>query len=162
MKFKLPPHIAWPLFVVLILGVGIVGAFSILFAAASDGGAQVVDDYYRRAVAWDSTAAENARAAALGWRVDFRVLQPTGENSLRPVRFTVVDSTGSPVESLAGTVRLFRPQHAAPVAELPFHAEAGSYGFQAPLTSAGLWDFEISGRRDSTEYRVIIRKQVGR
>ncbi|MEX0747600.1 MAG: FixH family protein [Rhodothermales bacterium] len=162
MKPTLPPHIAWPLFIIFILAVGIGGAFSILFAANSDGGVQVVEDYYRQAVAWDSTAAVRARADALGWRADLNVYV-SGE-PLQTIEFTVVDSTGSAVLGLRGTVRLSRPQHAKPVAEIPFYAagEPGTYRVKAPLAASGLWDFGIEARNDSADFVVTIRRLVER
>lgn len=48
MKLHIPPHIAWPLFVVLLLLFGVGSAFSILYAAHTDGGAQVVESYYEQ------------------------------------------------------------------------------------------------------------------
>lgn len=160
MKRTLPPHIAWPLFIILILGVGIGGAFSILFAAGSDGGAQVVDEYYEQAVAWDSTAAARARSAALNWTADLQVY--VSGDPLRTIDFTVVDSTGYAVPGLRGTVRLSRPQHAKPVAEIPFHAagEPGTYRLKAPLAVHGLWDFGIAARNDSVDFVVTLRREI--
>ena len=41
-RYVVPPHIAWPAFVVLLLLIGIGSAFAALWAANSDGGALLV------------------------------------------------------------------------------------------------------------------------
>ena len=154
---KIPPHVSWPLFVILLLLAGMGGAFSMLLAAGSDGGAQVVDDYYRRAVAWDSTAAVRDRAAALGWRAELLVLSGA---PLRVVELSILDVDGMPVEGLFATLQLSRPQQAASVAVIPFAETEGIYRLRAPITSSGLWDFVITARKDSIEYVTTIRRDV--
>ena len=47
MKFKrleIPPHIAWPALVILLLLLGMGNAFYALYAAHSDGGAIIISD----------------------------------------------------------------------------------------------------------------------
>ena len=41
----IPPHIAWPLFVVLLLAMSVAAAITTAVLSQSDGGAQVVDGY---------------------------------------------------------------------------------------------------------------------
>ncbi len=162
MKELLPPHIAWPLFVVTLLVMGVSVAVGTLVLANSDGGAQVVEDYYRKALDWDAHAAEVAATAALGWRVDL-VVAP-GEGDDEPVlEIAFRDPDGRPVTGLSGTVRAFRPQWTAPVAVAPL-AEAddapGVYRLPLPLTRSGLWDFEITATRDTLRYTKTFRKDL--
>ncbi|WP_457653977.1 FixH family protein [Rhodocaloribacter sp.] len=162
MKELLPPHIAWPLFVVTLLVMGVSVAVGTLVMANSDGGAQVVEDYYRKALDWDAHAAEAAATAALGWRVDLAVTPGTSE-AARILEVAFRDRDGRPVTGLSGTVRAFRPQWTAPVAVAPL-AETGDapgvYRMSLPLTQAGLWDFEITAARDTLRYTKTFRKDL--
>ena len=42
---QVPPHVGWPLLVILLLLVGIGSALAVLYAAHSDGGAQILEEY---------------------------------------------------------------------------------------------------------------------
>ncbi len=163
MKRSLPPHIAWPLFIVAILLVGIGGAFSALIAAHSDGGAQVIEDYYAQAVAWDEIASRRARSVMLGWRADLQILDGTTDTRLYTTEITVRDSSGAGVPGLSGTIRAMRPQQAGAVAEIPLAPVAGSPGLyrqQLPIGEAGVWDFEVTAHKDSVQFHTRIRREI--
>ena len=163
-RFVLPPHIAWPLFVVLILLVGVGGAFAMMIASQLDGGVQVVEDYYRKAVDWDATAARRAASEALGWSVAVAVQPPDAATARQRVDLTVRDPEGRPVSGLTGTLTLRRPHLAAAVAERPLEAvpdQAGVYAVEAPLMRPGLWDFELLAQRDSLVFIQTLRRSVG-
>lgn len=139
----LPPHIGWPLLVVSLLSISITASVYTLFAAQSDGGPEVVDNYYEKGARWDESQAARVRGDALTVAVD--VAPSTGDARLRPVTVTVRDSTGQPVDGLRGTVRASRPQTAGVRATIPLSAAdaPGTYRQMIPLPESGLWDFEL-------------------
>src|SRR5690554_3527765 len=152
MRGRIPPHIGWPVFIVGLLLVSIGASVATFVLATSDGGAQVVEDYYQKGVRWDETAALRAASAALGWQVQVAVQAGGAQAGLRTVDVVVRDRAGHLVTGLQGTVRLTRPQHARAVAELPLQPVAGVpglYRLEAPIDAAGLWDFELQAVRDS-------------
>ncbi len=162
MKELLPPHIAWPLFVVTLLVMGVSVSVGTLVMAHSDGGAQVVEDYYQKALDWDAHVAEAAATDALGWRVEIADA-PGANETERILEITFRDRDGQPVTELTGTVRGFRPQWASPVAmaDLSEADDApGVYRLTLPLSQRGLWDFEITASRDSLRFVKIIRKDL--
>lgn len=57
----IPPQYLYPGIVIAILLMSVAAHVVLLIKASGDGGAQVVPDYYQKAVNWD---AEQARAAA--------------------------------------------------------------------------------------------------
>lgn len=59
---RIPPQILYPGMVIAILSMSVIAHVILIVNASSDGGAQVVPDYYEKAVNWD---AEQARAAAI-------------------------------------------------------------------------------------------------
>jgi len=137
-------NIAWPSVIVLPLLSSVAMMAAVLVAARSDGGAQVVDDYYNRAVAWDSLAALSNASAARGWSVDLDV-DADGSASL-----SVTDSVGASVTGLAGTVRVRRPQLAEAVGEHAIQSVAdqpGVYVFDVDATGRGIWIFDVQLRQ---------------
>lgn len=59
---RIPPQILYPGMVIAILLMSVAAHVVLITKASSDGGAQVVPDYYEKSINWDS---EQARAAAL-------------------------------------------------------------------------------------------------
>lgn len=163
MKLRLPPHIAWPLFIVALLGMSITATVITVVLARSDGGAQIIDDYYQKAINWDEEVARQAASDALGWETQLLVAAaPSGAPS-QPVEITIHDRDGRPVEHLEGTVRALRPQRSEAVAEGPLTAvpeQPGVYRNAFPIHQAGLWDFEIVADRDTLHFQTVIRKDV--
>jgi nitrogen fixation protein FixH len=161
-KPLVPPHIAWPAFVVCLLLLGIGSAFEALFAARSDGGAKIVENYYDEAVGYDETRAAQAASNALGWTAGVSV--GACEGGLCPVEVTVQDRDGTPVEGLTGVVRASRPQDASAVARLPLSAEGtpGVYRQMMPISTAGLWDFAIEAQRGDDRFLTTLRSDLSR
>lgn len=63
MKIKsVPPHILYPGMVIGILLMSVIAQMTIVYKATSDGGAQVVPDYYEKASHWDDEQAREAAA----------------------------------------------------------------------------------------------------
>lgn len=162
---RLPPHVTWPAFIIALFAAGVLSTVSMLWIARSDGGAQVIEDYYARAVAWDDTAERRAASAALGWTTTIEIGPLDGADLMRVVVVVVRDSLGGPVEGLTGTVQAFRPQYASVRAEaalVPDPGRPGTYRLRMPLHEQGLWDLHLEARRDSALYLTRIRTEVSR
>ena len=160
---KLPPHITWPLFIVGLLSMSVVTVVITVVAARSDGGPQVIDDYYQKAVNWDETAALQAASDALGWQAELVIPLNPPQTTPRLVEVTLRDREGRPVAEAQGTIRAFRPHLAEAVAEHPLTAAPetpGLYRQSLPIHQAGLWDFEIIATQDSLRFQTTIRKEV--
>ncbi|MFW5973596.1 MAG: FixH family protein, partial [Bacteroidota bacterium] len=125
-------------------------------AANSGGGAQVVDDYYDRALAWNDEMVGRALVEALGWTVDVEVGDP-GDTGLRMVGLTVVDSTGQGISGLQGSIRIYRPHLTNALAEIPLspkEGDAGQYAQYLPMPAAGLYDLELRARVSDQAFTV--------
>lgn len=148
----IPPHIFWPGLVVAFLTFSVAVQVVLLTRARSDGGAQIEEDYYDRAVGWDEQQARRVASQELGWRVTAAAGQD--------LRLTFVDRFGDPVEGLTGQVELHRPQLSKPVsvqALEPVLGQPGVYSAQAPGWAPGLWDFHIQVQRDKLRFEQVIR-----
>jgi nitrogen fixation protein FixH len=152
-------HIIWPAAIIGLLLLSGLTTAAIFWASRSDGGAQIVDDYYRKSVAWDSIAAVRDQSNLLGWTaaVAIRV-----EENDRFGLVTVVDSDGLPVEGLTGVAIISRPQtssaygsHALEPAGTP-----GSYRFDFPYTTRGLWDIDLQTEKSEHQFARMIRVEI--
>ena len=162
---RLPPHVTWPAFIIALFAASALSTVSMLWIARSDGGAQVIEDYYARAVAWDDTAERRAASAALGWTTTVEIGPLDGADLMRSVVVVVRDSLGRPVDGLTGSVQAFRPQYAsarAAAALAPAPGRAGAYRLRLPLHEQGLWDLHLEARRDSALYLTRVRTELAR
>jgi len=156
-----PPHIAWPTLIVCLLSVSISFSVYTLFAAQSDGGPAVIDNYYQKGKDWNETAEARRNGDVL--TVDVDVQQAGDEKRLRPVVLTVRDESGAPVSTLQGTARLYRPQAANLQATIPLAAvpgEPGVYRQLMPIQAAGLWDIELQATRNGTHLSKTVRVEI--
>lgn len=150
-------NIAWPAAIVALLLSSVALMTIVLIAARSDGGAQVVDDYYNRAVAWDSLSAVRTTSAERGWKVDLDITED-GSTLL-----VVADSTGAPVEGLAGDVSVRRPQFADALGKYPVRAvqgRPGAYAFDVEATGSGIWIFDIRLERGDLVHVAELRRRA--
>lgn len=145
------PVSPWPFAIVGLLVLNAAAAFLILFISRSDGGAQVVPDYYNRAVAWDSLASSNMETAATGW--NFRIQDPNRSDSLV---FVVVDAAGDELSGFSGQLVFSRPQYSAPIAIVPI-AQNQPLAVDASSLPRGLYDVRAELRRGETDFRPTIR-----
>ncbi|MDX1547553.1 MAG: FixH family protein [Rhodothermales bacterium] len=157
----IPPRLFWPGFIVSLLIMSITAVALTIVAATSDGGVQVVENYYEQAAAWDSTQARRAASDALGWQATLH-MEPAGTEGLRAVVVSVRDAEGRPVDGLAGTVTARRPHRSAAVATVPLveSATPGVYRQALPVAAPGLWDFEVAAARAEDRFQAAIRTDV--
>lgn len=163
MPFRIPPHIAWPGFVVALLLMSLTAAAITVVAARSDDGAQVIEDYYGKAARWDETAARRAAVSKHGLRVTVDVLPTDEPAALRPIVVSIQDRTGAPVTGLRGTLLLTRPHETAPAATIPLAPAPnapGTYRQHAPIQASGLWDFTVEAARDTLAFQTTLRKPL--
>ena len=155
---RLPPHIAWPLFIVGFLALGITWSISVVVASQSDGGAAVIDNYYEKAVAWDNEASLRAYSNQQGWRL---AIDRIDANPPRLV-ILITSTDGTPATGLAGTLKALRPQKSSPVLQRALTESIDTPGqYSVPFSefTPGLWDFAIDARRDTILVYTTVRKE---
>lgn len=154
------PEFLWPAAVVALLLSGMVLTFSVLYLARSDGGAQVIDRYYRAAVAWDSVAEARSGLERAGLAVDIAIGPDSG--GLREVTVRVADSTGVHAAGLALRIEVFSPSLSQAVASADLVDAGSEYRASLRLGDPGLWDFELTGQLDGKPFGTRIRKEIYR
>ncbi|MEM1270696.1 MAG: FixH family protein, partial [Bacteroidota bacterium] len=134
----------------------------------TDGGPQIVEDYYTQAADWNDTMRVQASTLRLGWQANVRLDDRFGSsefNSIRTVLVELSDSAGLPVLVQGATLRLNRPQLAKAVGEVPL-AEVpgtpGQYTALAPISMPGLWDLTVIAGTPDAPFRQTVRLDVMR
>lgn len=155
---RIPEKYFWPGMVIAILSLSVVANIILVTAALSDGGPQVIDNYYEKSVKWDESQAEIKRIEEIGWTVDILV---GSDAPNRVVRFVVRDRAGSPVEGLAPHAVVHSPAKIDAVGETNLtHVGQGVYTGEFALPHAGFWDFEFKARAGETDFLTTKRIEV--
>jgi nitrogen fixation protein FixH len=146
----------WPLALVAVLALT-VGANVVIYWVANRGeGPAVERDYYRRAVAWDSTLAEQARSRALGWRVAAALSPPAeGHGTLDLV---VADAQGAPVSGARVHVEGFAVAHSGLRLDAPLNeVGTGRYAVRLAVTRTEWHEFRLTVERDTVRFAARLR-----
>lgn len=146
----------WPLAIVGVLGLT-VGANAVIYWVANRGeGPSVESDYYRRAVQWDSTLAEEARSRALGWRIAASLSPPSG--GFGRLDFTVADAQGAPVAGARVHVEGFAIAHAHLALDAPLdEVSAGHYAVRLAVPHTEWHEFRFIVARDTARFSARVR-----
>ena len=152
----IPANIFWPGFIFALLTMAIGASFTILYFAQSDGGPQVIPDYYERSVNFDELHRARQASRALGWSTEIELYGSHGE-------LTVTSGDDAPVDGAAGTLTFFRPSQAEPVATVQLVESTehpGVYHFDDIAEFGGIWDLDIAIERGEDHYIETIRHYV--
>jgi nitrogen fixation protein FixH len=137
----------WPIAIAGVLATTVIANVVVLIRAGGSDAA-IEPDYYEKAVAWDSTLAERAHDAALGWTLDASLAPFTAGATALEVR--LADRDGRPIEGARVELEAIhnivpRRTHATLAASAP-----GRYGGPIALARAGLWElrFDVHAGRE--------------
>jgi nitrogen fixation protein FixH len=146
--------------VVGVLGLTVAGNIWVAVLAARDPSAAIEENYYDKAVAFDSRLALATRAARLGWQVAVTA-SPMGADgvTLTP---RVLDRAGNPIPGLRVTVTA---RHVARAAD-PFTGSGtldanGAASVTLPMHRVGLWDVQIDAWRAGERVSKTQRLDLG-
>ena len=141
---RIPAHIRYPGLVMFFLGGSIIGQVFLFRAAFSNGGPQIEENYYERAMGDVIVArAEKISASrALGWSI---TVEPHSERDREHIVLAIKDANGAPLQMASGEVEVRRPHLADQLerAKLEPGSKPGEYRFTKPLGAPGLWDLEV-------------------
>jgi len=149
----IPSSIFWPGLVVALLTMSVsIGAVTI-YLATSDPSFAVEKDYYRKALAWDETAAARRASDALGWTAVVEVARdplPSGERTIRVLLF---DDQREPITDATVTVEAFAHARSRDRARPELTASPdGSYTGRFRPGLAGLWQFRVHASRGEDSF----------
>lgn len=149
----------WALGVVLALTVG--GNLWVMQLANADPSFSVEPDYYRKAVEWDSTMAQQQRNATLGWQLSVESMQVAGAQALLTV--LLVDSVGAPIPD--GTLSVDATHNAlADQVVTTTLVPAGSGRYTGTIKGArpGIWELRLVATRGADRFTTRLRHDTAR
>ncbi len=152
----------WPALIIGVLATGAGGTIVMARIAAADPHAAIEPDYYKKAVAWDSTMAQERRNAALAWQLA-PALPALGGNARSPLALTVTDAAGQPVAGAVVHVEAMAVAHAdTTVAATLVEDQPGHYVAPVPIRRAGLWELRVKVVRGADAFTADLRLDVAR
>ena len=141
----------WPVALVSVLALTVIANFWVLWAAGDDQHLALEPDYYRKALAWDSTVAQRERNVALGWRAT-ATLDRSGQLAV-----VVKDSAGATIPELVMTVEVIPIALAARAATVTLVDGVG----RATLVHPGLHELRLVAMQGGTRFTSTLRGTPG-
>lgn len=147
----------WPIGLVAALATNVI--FTVItIRLASQPGAEVVEpDYYRKAVAWDSTSAVRDASAKLGWTLEAAITPSAPARAHLVV--TLADRAGAPIEAADVRVTAIHNRRAEFPVTATLTRDARGYGADLPLDRPGLWELRFEVRRGTDVFTSTLRRE---
>lgn len=142
----------WPLLLAAGMS-GIVGVnvWMLVVASGDANGSVVEPDYYRKAVAWDSTMALRAASDRLGWHTELSLTGASGAASSLELR--LADASGAGIAGATVLATLIHNADAARHVDVALRDLGdGRYAAEPALTHPGLWEVRISAVRGAAHF----------
>jgi nitrogen fixation protein FixH len=146
----------WPLALSAVLALTVIANVLMLRVAADPNGSAVEPDYYRKALAWDRTLAQQAENRALGWTASARATAGGG------VTLTLADAAGAPVTGArVHAVAIHNRLAAAPTSFALAARGPGEYAAPGVLARPGLWEIRVIAERGGERFTGDLRIEAG-
>jgi nitrogen fixation protein FixH len=136
----------WPLGLTLALALSAGGNVVFMIVASRDASFSVEPDYYRKALDWDRTMAQEAANRALGWTATVDEAAPAARGRRLVLRLR--DRDGEPVDGAEVTLEARHGARAADVVHGRLvDVGQGRYAAELLLARAGLWELRVRAER---------------
>jgi nitrogen fixation protein FixH len=154
------PAALWPAAVIGALVVTVAANVVLLMAANDPRHAVVEPGYYRKAIAWDSTMAQEGRNEALGWTVAANLESTPGGAVLRA---RLADRAALPLSGARVTVEgIHNLDSGTRVRGELRETSAGRYEATLPLRRRGLWELRFTVNRLGERFTADLRQDLDR
>jgi nitrogen fixation protein FixH len=147
----------WPWMIGAALAVQVVSSLVVVAVATRDASYAVEEDYYQKAIDWDSKRAQDRANAELGWALDYDLSAPSlpGERPQLEVRLR--DRDGAPIDGAAVELEAFPNIDSGSIIRLQLadSGEGGTYSAGPDMRRDGLWEmrFTVTRGADTFTYR---------
>ena len=150
----------WPIAITGVLAATVAANIWVATIASDDPSFAIEQDYYRKAITWDSTLAQATRNTQLGWRLT-PALGTISPNGRLRVSATLTDSTGAPISAATVRVSALQVARANQVHEATLAAVgAGEYDAQIDARLPGQWELRFDVRAGSAHFTDVARVEV--
>ncbi len=146
----------WPIGIVVILSATVLSNMAVIVLTGDDPSFAVEPDYYKKAVAWDSSQALATRSDALAWHAQAYVTpMPSGASTLT---IALTDANGEAVRDATVRGELLHIARASDMQRVQFVATAsGAYEAVVPMQRAGMWELRLHADRNSEQFVRTLR-----
>jgi hypothetical protein len=148
--------IGWPIGIVAVLGLTVGANIWVAVVAGDDPSFAVEQDYYNKAVTWDSTLAQQRANERLGWRL-VPALGAVSRGVTTPLSVRLVDSTGAPISDATVRVSAFYNARAGTVIEATMTRDTLGYETRLPISHTGAWELRFDVRRGAERFTAVSR-----
>lgn len=161
MKFK--PEVFYPVAVIILIVVTMVGSMSVLFIARMDGGAQIEQNYYKKTVNWDDEMALDEASIRLGWQLDVQPTTSTMPSGANNFVVQVKNAKGELMDAVTGKVTASQPSKSGALGQIslaPVQNQQGSYSFSLAKLPHGLVDLTFDLHKGQDHFRKTKRINI--
>lgn len=148
----------WMGFILAFFGLQAVLWTCAIALTSGDSSHSVIANYDQQALMWDETRAAQRASDSLGWEVAISIGSKADVMSGRVVEFSVLDSSGDPIEGAVFDLKAFHCAKSALVQPIEVISSAdGVYIGKIRANQSGLW--EISGEiTRGSDVRLVKRR----
>lgn len=150
----------WPAFIIGLLSMGVIFNVVLVVVANNDPSFAVEPDYYKKALAWDQTMAQEQQNMALGWEAKVTTSPAAAEGQMEVVA-RIAARDGAAVIPDEVTVEAFHNARANAVLTATLaRRDDGSYGAEMPMRRPGMWEFRLAVRLGDEHFTQVIKQDV--
>ena len=151
----------WPIGITAVLATTVAANIWVAAIASDDPSFAIEQDYYKKAITWDSTLAQARTNAVLGWRLT-PTLGPIGTDGRARLQATLTDSTGAPITDARVRVSALQLSRANDVhqATLVASATGGVYESDMPARLPGQWELRFDVTAGSSHFTDVVRVEA--
>ena len=149
----------WPIAIVTVLATTVAANIWVARIASADPSFAIEPDYYRKAITWDSTLAQDRHNAALGWRLTAQVDPVVAGRTRLSAR--LVDSTGALIDGATVRVSAFPVARAGEVHNATLGStRTGVYDVPLAIERRGQWELRFDVRVRADRFTDVARVEV--
>jgi len=162
--------ITWFIVIGGLLSIMLMANGTLLWKAINDPSHVVIEDYYQKAVDWDSTVEQHEINEELGWqvRLAFDDVPPGAKNAIEDsgkpnvlLRVELRDKEGQPIKNALVNLNCFFNARAADTFESTLQQDGEFYVSALRLGPAGIWKFRLEVKHDGDVFTWHDTRQLG-
>ncbi len=154
------PGMGWPIGIAAVLGATVAANIAFMRVAANDPSMAIEPDYYKKAVAFDSTMSLERASNALGWTA-VSTIEPGASGKAARVRVRLAAADGTPIAGATVRVVAMFNARANDLQSSALQMDPDS-SYSAPLDIRfpGEWEVRVDAVRDRAHFIATSRVTV--
>ena len=149
----------WPIGVAAILATTVAANAALYYVANDDPSVAIEPDYYRKAVDWDITMAQEAHNVTLGWRLAPALDPYTARDGAR-LHVSLRDSAGGFIPGARIRVSALYLARANTIYDTLLAESGGEYSGHLPVHHRGQWELRFDVTRGDDHFTARTRVEA--